>query len=259
MPSTTTPNSNSNNEYRLRTTWNNFVAAIQSVEPFHPFSWILQLSNAAVSDVAAWTGLARFIHWKIILPMIPIFAMFLVAFVSGSYFLSIRSVVKQRWCCWSQKEHQASDNNEYNECNKDCYWIYGHDCFVVYLTVMVVFHYMQATFRSPGVALAKHSLNGWTARSHQGGVLGFDPVLNRAAEQDRVAQYGELNEGQSANDITTIDNAPLTVYPDPNASRCEKCNIVRPPRCHHCGTCNRCVLQFDHHCVWLNNCVGRNN
>jgi len=48
-------------------------------------------------------------------------------------------------------------------------------------------------------------------------------------------------------------------YPSPEATRCDKCDIVRPPRCHHCSACDRCVLQFDHHCSWMNNCIGYNN
>lgn len=40
------------------------------------------------------------------------------------------------------------------------------------------------------------------------------------------------------------------------ATRCRKCNIIRPERAHHCHFCRRCVLRMDHHCPWMNNCVG---
>jgi len=41
--------------------------------------------------------------------------------------------------------------------------------------------------------------------------------------------------------------------------RCEKCNKIKPDRCHHCSQCKRCVLKMDHHCPWVNNCVGFHN
>ncbi|CAJ1368491.1 unnamed protein product [Effrenium voratum] len=43
------------------------------------------------------------------------------------------------------------------------------------------------------------------------------------------------------------------------ATRCKKCNIVRPERAHHCHFCHKCILRMDHHCPWMNNCVGMFN
>lgn len=40
---------------------------------------------------------------------------------------------------------------------------------------------------------------------------------------------------------------------------CEKCNLIKPDRCHHCSICGRCVLRMDHHCPWINNCVSFTN
>lgn len=37
---------------------------------------------------------------------------------------------------------------------------------------------------------------------------------------------------------------------------CEKCNCIKPDRCHHCSVCGICVLRMDHHCPWINNCVS---
>lgn len=40
---------------------------------------------------------------------------------------------------------------------------------------------------------------------------------------------------------------------------CEKCNLIKPDRCHHCSICRACVLKMDHHCPWINNCVSFTN
>lgn len=40
---------------------------------------------------------------------------------------------------------------------------------------------------------------------------------------------------------------------------CEKCNLIKPDRCHHCSICGVCILKMDHHCPWINNCVSFTN
>jgi len=40
---------------------------------------------------------------------------------------------------------------------------------------------------------------------------------------------------------------------------CEKCNLIKPDRCHHCSICGKCILRMDHHCPWINNCVSFTN
>ncbi|KAL4624872.1 putative palmitoyltransferase ZDHHC20 isoform X2 [Arapaima gigas] len=40
---------------------------------------------------------------------------------------------------------------------------------------------------------------------------------------------------------------------------CDRCQVIKPDRCHHCSACDTCVLKMDHHCPWVNNCVGFSN
>ncbi|KAM6197951.1 palmitoyltransferase ZDHHC15-like [Sarcoramphus papa] len=40
---------------------------------------------------------------------------------------------------------------------------------------------------------------------------------------------------------------------------CDRCQLIKPDRCHHCSVCAICMLKMDHHCPWVNNCIGFSN
>ncbi|XP_077480734.1 palmitoyltransferase ZDHHC20-B isoform X2 [Stigmatopora argus] len=55
-------------------------------------------------------------------------------------------------------------------------------------------------------------------------------------------------------------NLPIYTRTGAGAIRyCDRCQVIKPDRCHHCSACDMCVLKMDHHCPWVNNCVGFSN
>lgn len=53
---------------------------------------------------------------------------------------------------------------------------------------------------------------------------------------------------------------PMYTHTGAGAIRyCDRCQVIKPDRCHHCSACDMCVLKMDHHCPWVNNCVGFSN
>ena len=218
----------------FRETWNDFLRAIQSPEPFNAVEWTLRLLGAAFKDLQRELVVVR--------PFVPIFGVSLVLFCVLSYVASIRTVIRSRWC-------------NLTESSPFCYEIYCHDGIVLYFAFMITYHYIQACFSSPGVALRKdHGTleSYWSARKAQGGCFMLNAKCHPSVENRRVALFGSLDPKENG------DGLPTDV-PENKVTYCDKCDIYRPPRCHHCGTCNRCILQFDHHCVWLNQCIGYSN
>lgn len=220
-------------------TWASFNQALRSPDHFNAPQWVCRLLLAALYALYYKTGLRKLkIHlfWR---SCVPAFAIGLIVAVVSSYFLHLRPII----------------------CDEDCRWPFFHDITVSYFGVMIIFNYLSACFRSPGVAMAECYNNldeldsildeiKWTAANSQGGCCCFNTPMNLALEKERVSLY------------KTIETSPKNggeLFPSNVWTKCAKCNINRPPRCHHCSICNRCVLQFDHHCVWLNNCVGYNN
>jgi hypothetical protein len=286
---------NRSQQSQLAQTWTEFKRALNSPQAFHPLTWIYRLSTAATDHVYHNTGCAAFVlryqlH-KVWRPVIPMFALTLILLCFFAYFASIRFLILERWCCGKTETTPAASTCE------SCLWMSLHDFWITYFCVMMFFYYCRVTFQSPGVALAStvsQSMTttsttaptatatttttttcSWKSMESQGGLLGWNPVCDQAAERKRVELYGTLPDAKTLTEpasaafvcqpvaadsnhrvSSAVSSAP---FPSPDPTYCDKCKIVRPARCHHCAICNRCVLQFDHHCMWLNNCIGYNN
>jgi hypothetical protein len=232
------------------TEWKAFSRAFRKSPEFNPFAWIFRLVAAAGNDVCEFTGF----RWR---PIVPFLGVFIVLALVASYTWKLRDeLVQPRWC--------ASDNYVKPAAGW-CSWMYMHDFLVFYLTSMTLFHFIRTSVLSPGILITQQI----EMQSHKGG-LRLNYSIDVGAEQGRLSAYGTLllqdkglddvdnkNRGKSLS--RTIPSSTTRYHPSPYASFCDKCDTIRPPRCHHCRICNRCVMQFDHHCVWLNNCIGFNN
>lgn len=220
------PTINKQQSHNFIEEWKAFKRALtKSRDPFNPFAWIFRLAAAAGRDVCELTGLS----WR---PIVPLVAVTLVLAVAGSYAKKLRpEVLQPRWC---------------DEATTMCTWMLVHDILVAYFVAMILFHYVRASLLSPGILITGAELSRKSSLTS----------LDVCAEQKLLDLYGSLRLGAI---VEKSRSKIMHYHPCPNPSTCDKCNSVRPSRCHHCRICNRCVLQFDHHCVWLNNCVGYSN
>mmetsp|Transcript_6284 Transcript_6284/g.6990 ORF Transcript_6284/g.6990 Transcript_6284/m.6990 type:complete len:454 (-) Transcript_6284:3916-5277(-) len=240
---------------------------------FHAFPWTLRLLEAGLFYCYVQSGFYKLkihIYWR---SWVPALAIILIFMVIMSYYGSLRVVIKERWCCIILDQEEKSNIS----CKDDCRWQLFHDFFVAYLGIMIIFNFLSACFRSPGVVLSKNGggpeiedkdpnkIKKWSSIDSNGGFCFIDPILNIAREQSLVRDYYasvDLSQINKLNDDGNDDNDSQSkdqYFPNTRETFCKKCNTRRPPRCHHCSICHRCILQFDHHCVWLNNCVGYNN
>ncbi|XP_055737528.1 palmitoyltransferase ZDHHC20-B isoform X1 [Salvelinus fontinalis] len=75
-------------------------------------------------------------------------------------------------------------------------------------------------------------------------------------------QYVKEERPESQQEILWRAAANLPLYTRTGAGAiryCDRCQVIKPDRCHHCSACDMCVLKMDHHCPWVNNCVGFSN
>uniref|UniRef100_A0A8B9KLT7 Palmitoyltransferase n=1 Tax=Astyanax mexicanus TaxID=7994 RepID=A0A8B9KLT7_ASTMX len=75
-------------------------------------------------------------------------------------------------------------------------------------------------------------------------------------------QYEKEERPETQQEILKKVASSLPLYTRTGAGAiryCDRCQVIKPDRCHHCSACDMCVLKMDHHCPWVNNCVGFSN
>ncbi|KAG9271885.1 palmitoyltransferase ZDHHC15 [Astyanax mexicanus] len=123
----------------------------------------------------------------------------------------------------------------HNNCfSAAAYLLVFHVCFV-----MFCWTYWKAIFTPPSTPCKKFHLS--------------------YSDKERY----EMEERPDAQKQILIDIAkklPIFTRAQSGAIRfCDRCQVIKPDRCHHCSVCETCILKMDHHCPWVNNCVGFSN
>jgi hypothetical protein len=84
-----------------------------------------------------------------------------------------------------------------------------------------------------------------------------------SALNSRSVTSGNHGPSASSSDQTQYIRQPRTQYtiqfPYVYYRFCNKCNTVKPPRCHHDSVTNACVFEMDHFCPWVFNTIGLYN
>uniref|UniRef100_A0A3B3QVU6 Palmitoyltransferase n=1 Tax=Paramormyrops kingsleyae TaxID=1676925 RepID=A0A3B3QVU6_9TELE len=118
-------------------------------------------------------------------------------------------------------------------------------CVFIYLTVfhfsffMFVWSYWKTIFTRPSSPTKEFSLS----------------------KVDKE-QYERAERPETQQEILKRAARELPIYTRTGSGGiryCDRCQVIKPDRCHHCSACDMCVLKMDHHCPWVNNCVGFSN
>ena len=224
---------------KWETTWKQFNRELRDpYSDFNALGWTMKLLLSLVS-----LGIYKFRLQKLVpflRSSIPMFAVVLICSVISSYILSIRTnVVKKRWCYRRDvvPEEKGEEDDNVDTLMVPIPWggvvVYVHDFIVMYLSGMILFHYLSAVFKSPGVALSskydddirrrrrrRHDCNDdddddddvrkqsppegleWTATRSQGGMLCLDPTLDVIQERELTATYMNVSTSICATTTT---------------------------------------------------------
>ncbi|GAX23208.1 hypothetical protein FisN_21Hh110 [Fistulifera solaris] len=112
--------------------WKEFRAALYSPHSsFNPWTWIFQLTRAALNDALSVTRINR-LPWNIFLVS---FAIEIQSLIFLAYVISLRSaVVTERWCA----------------AEEPCAWTWVHDSIVLYLFATTLIYYVLSVKSRPG-------------------------------------------------------------------------------------------------------------
>ena len=127
-------------------TWADFNAALRSTDDFHAFEWTWKLLKISVPFFYFQFGVYKLklhIYWR---SVVPALAIALIVAVVISYFGSLRKIIELRWCLTDKSITRLGESDQ-------CRWLFFHDAFVVYVSTMIIFNFLSACFRSPGVVL----------------------------------------------------------------------------------------------------------
>lgn len=247
----------------LRETWNAFLLALYAPAnvDFDAYHWVIRLTKVVFQTLCNTVGCNRQ-RWQFVIlpwlrPIIPFLGMVMTLMCAISYFTTFRrSIIHDRWCT----HHDTNKLSNYT-----CKWDMAHTHIVIIVVFQILYHYALCALTSPGFVIGKENApdeNNHERMKRFGGCCFISSAFNSKVERDRCVTYEELVVSKiTRGSILNDDNSTATMlyHPTPKHSRCERCNIVRPPRSHHCSVCRMCVLEFDHHCPMVNNCIGYNN